>query len=112
APPWATGATSLARQRAVADLSGIARDDLDRLTRYDATADRLTARQEAAARARRELVELRSAVDDERAQIAAQAERRPGLPSRTREARATLERHGGGHKAARERPEGLVRGVD
>ena len=51
------GAAALARQRAVADLAGIAREDLDRLTRYDATADRLAARQEAsgagAARARR-----------------------------------------------------------
>jgi len=111
APPWATGATMLARQRAVADLAGIARDDLDRLTRYDATADRLSARQEAAARARRELVELRSAVDDERAQIAAQAERRRALLAQTREDRATHERLAGELGDAARRLEALVRGL-
>jgi septal ring factor EnvC (AmiA/AmiB activator) len=111
APPWATGATTLARQRAVADLAGIARDDLDRLTRYDATADRLTARQEAAARARRELVELRSAVDDERAQVAAQAERRRALLAETREDRATHERLTGELTDAARRLEALVRGL-
>jgi septal ring factor EnvC (AmiA/AmiB activator) len=111
APPWASGATALARQRAVADLAGIARDDLDRLTRYDATADRLTVRQEAAARARRELVELRGAVDDERAQIAAQAERRRALLSETREDRATHERLAGELTDAARRLEALVRGL-
>jgi murein hydrolase activator len=111
APPWATGAPALARQRAVADLAGIARDDLDRLTRYDATADRLTARQEAAARARRELVELRSAVDDERAQVTAQAERRRALLSETREDRATHERLAGELTEAARRLEALVRGL-
>ena len=99
------------RQRAVADLAGIARDDLDRLTRYDATADRLTARQEAAARARRELVELRSAVDTERAQIAAQAERRRTLLSEVREDRATHERLAGELADAARRLEALVRNL-
>ena len=111
APPWATGAPALARQRAVADLAGIARDDLDRLTRYDATADRLTARQEAAARARRELVELRSAVDEERAQVAAQAERRRALLAETRDDRATHERLAGELSDAARRLEALVRGL-
>jgi septal ring factor EnvC (AmiA/AmiB activator) len=62
-PAWASGPTSPARERAVADLAAIARDDLARLARYDETADRLTTRQEATARARHELVELRRAVD-------------------------------------------------
>ena len=110
-PPWAVGAATLARQRAVADLAGIARDDLDRLTRYDATADRLTARQEAAARARRELVELRSAVDTERAQVAAQAERRRALLSEAREDRATHERLAGELTDAARRLEALVRNL-
>jgi murein hydrolase activator len=110
-PPWAAASTALARQQAVADLAGIARDDLDRLTRYDATADRLTARQEAAARARRELVELRGAVDDERAQVAAQAERRRALLSETREDRATHERLAGELTDAARRLEALVRGL-
>jgi septal ring factor EnvC (AmiA/AmiB activator) len=111
APSWATGAAALARQRAIADLAGIARDDLDRLTRYDATADRLTARQEAAARARRELVELRGAVDAERAQIAAQAERRRALLAEAREDRATHERLAGELTEAARRLEALVRSL-
>jgi murein hydrolase activator len=111
APSWATGAATLVRQRAVADLAGIARDDLDRLTRYDATADRLTARQEAAARARRELVDLRSAVDAERAQVAAQAERRRALLSEAREDRATHERLAGELSDAARRLEALVRSL-
>jgi septal ring factor EnvC (AmiA/AmiB activator) len=110
-PPGAAGAGTLARQRAVADLAGIARDDLDRLTRYDATADRLAARQEAAGRARRELVELRSAVDAERAQVAAQAERRRTLLSETREDRATHERLAGELTEAARRLETLVRSL-
>jgi septal ring factor EnvC (AmiA/AmiB activator) len=110
-PPWAAGAATLARQRAIADLAGIARDDLDRLTRYDATADRLTARQEAAGRARRELVELRGAVDAERAQVAAQAERRRTLLSETREDRATHERLAGELTEAARRLETLVRSL-
>src|SRR5262249_57459744 len=61
APLWAIGPEALARQRAVADLAGIARDDLDRLTRYDATADQPTARQETAARGRRAPVGPRGA---------------------------------------------------
>jgi septal ring factor EnvC (AmiA/AmiB activator) len=111
APPWAAGATTLARQRAVADLAGIARDDLDRLTRYDVTADRLAARQEAAARARRELVDLRSAVDAERAQVAAQAERRRALLAQAREDRATHERLAGELTEAARRLEALVRSL-
>jgi septal ring factor EnvC (AmiA/AmiB activator) len=110
-PPWAAGAATLARRRAVADLAGIARADLDRLTRYDASADRLTARQEAAARARRELVELRSAVDAERAQVAAQAARRRTLLSETREDRATHERLAGELTEAARRLETLVRSL-
>ena len=111
APVWAVGPAALTRQRAVADLAGIARDDLDRLTRYDATADRLTARQEAAARARRELVDLRSAVDTERAQIAAQAERRRTLLAEVREDRATHERVAGELTEAARRLEALVRNL-
>jgi murein hydrolase activator len=111
APLWAVGPTTLARQRAVADLAGIARDDLDRLMRYDATADRLTARQDAAGRARRELVELRSAVDEERAQVAAQAERRRALLAETRDDRATHERLAGELTEAARRLETLVRAL-
>jgi septal ring factor EnvC (AmiA/AmiB activator) len=110
-PPWAAGAGTLARQVAVADLAGIARGDLDRLTRYDATADRLAARQEAAGRARRELVELRGAVDKERAQVAAQAERRRTLLSETREDRSTHERLAGELTEAARRLETLVRSL-
>src|SRR5262245_16524013 len=58
-PAWGWDPAALARQRASADLAAIAREDLDRLAQYDATNDRLTTRQEAVVRARRELVELR-----------------------------------------------------
>ena len=86
---------ALARERAIADLAGIARDDLTRLMRFDATADHLTARQEARERARRELVELRRAVDAQRAQVAAQAERRRALLEETgRIARRTSDSRG------------------
>jgi septal ring factor EnvC (AmiA/AmiB activator) len=111
APAWTVGAAALTRQRAVADLAGIARDDLDRLMRYDATADRLTARQEAAARARRELVELRSAVETERAQVAAQAERRRTLLAEVRGDRATQERVAAELAEAARRLEALVRNL-
>jgi septal ring factor EnvC (AmiA/AmiB activator) len=110
-PPWAVGPASLARERAIADLAGIARDDLDRLMRFDATADRLTARQEKAARARRELVALRRAVDAERAQVTAQAERRRALLEETREDRATHERLAGELTEATRRLEALVRSL-
>ena len=110
-PPWMVGAPSLVRQRAIADLGGIARDDLERLTRYDATAEQLLARQEAAARARRELVELRKAVDTQRAQIAAQAERRRALLEETRGDRATHERLAGELSEATRRLEALVRSL-
>ena len=101
APVWAVGPAALTRQRAVADLAGIARDDLDRLTRYEGTA----------ARARRELVELRSAVDTERGQIAAQAERRRTLLAEVREDRATHERVAGELAEAARRLEALVRNL-
>jgi septal ring factor EnvC (AmiA/AmiB activator) len=110
-PPWAISATTLLRQRAIADLAGIARDDLDRLARYDATAEHLTARQEARARARRELVELRRAVDAQRGQVAAQAERRRALLEETREDRAAHERLAGELTEATRRLEVLVRGL-
>jgi septal ring factor EnvC (AmiA/AmiB activator) len=110
APAWTTGATALTR-RGAHSHQGRQRDDLDRLTRYDATADRLTARQEAAARARRELVELRGAVDAERAQVAAQAERRRTLLAETREDRATHERLTGELTEAARRLEALVRSL-
>ncbi len=110
-PAWATGPTSPARQRAVADLAGIARDDLDRLSRYDVTADRLTARQEAVARARGELVELRRAVDAERNQVTVQAERRRALLADVREDRATHERLAGELTEATRRLETLVRSL-
>jgi septal ring factor EnvC (AmiA/AmiB activator) len=110
-PAWATGPTSPARQRAVPDLAAIALDDLDRLARYDATADRLTARQAATARAQRELVELRRAVDAERAQVTDQAERRRVLLAEVREDRATHERLAAELTEATRRLEALVRSL-
>jgi septal ring factor EnvC (AmiA/AmiB activator) len=110
-PSWAVGPATLAQRGAIADLTRIARDDLDRLTRYDATADRLTARQAAGARARRELVALRRAVDTERAQVATQAERRRALLDEAREDRATHERLAGELAEAARRLETLVRGL-
>jgi septal ring factor EnvC (AmiA/AmiB activator) len=110
-PAWATGPTSPARQRAVPDLAAIALDDLDRLARYDATADRLTARQAATARARRELVELRRAVDAERVEVTAQAERRRVLLVEVREDRATHERLAAELTEATRRLEALVRSL-
>ena len=110
-PAWAAGAATLARQRAVADLAGIAREDLARLARYDETADRLAARQEARERARRELVELRSAVDGERAQVATQAERRRTLLQDVREDRAAHERLAEELTEAARRLETLVRSL-
>jgi septal ring factor EnvC (AmiA/AmiB activator) len=111
APAWATGATPPARLRAVPDLVAIARDDLARLVRYDATADRLAARQEAVARARRELVELRRTVEVERAQVAVQAERRRVLLAEVREDRATHERLAAELADATRRLEALVRSL-
>jgi septal ring factor EnvC (AmiA/AmiB activator) len=110
-PPWAVGPATLARQRAVVDLAGIARDDLARLARYDETADRLAARQEATARARRELVELRDAVAGERAQVAAQAARRRVLLQTVRGDRATQERLADELTEAARRLETLVRSL-
>ena len=110
-PAWAAGATAFARRRAVADLAGIARDDLIRLTRYDETADRLAVRQEAKERARRELVDLRSAVDGERAQVATQAERRRTLLQEVREDRAGHERLAEELTEAARRLEALVRSL-
>ena len=110
-PPWAVGPARLTRERAVADLAGIVRDDLARLVRFDATADHLMARQEARERARRELVELRRAVDAQRAQVAAQAERRRALLEETREDRATHERLAGELTEATRRLEALVRSL-
>jgi septal ring factor EnvC (AmiA/AmiB activator) len=110
-PPWAVGPARLTRERAIADLAGIARNDLDRLIRFDATADHLTVRQEARERARRELVELRRAVDAQRAQVAAQAERRRALLEETREDRAAHERLAGELTEATRRLEALVRSL-
>jgi septal ring factor EnvC (AmiA/AmiB activator) len=110
-PAWASGPTSPARERAVADLAAIARDDLARLARYDETADRLTTRQEATARARHELVELRRAVDAERAQVTVQAERRRVLLAEARDDRATHERLAGELSEATRRLEALVRSL-
>jgi septal ring factor EnvC (AmiA/AmiB activator) len=110
-PAWADGPATLARRRAMADLAGIARDDLTRLARYDATADQLAARQDAAARARRELVGLRSAVDAEQAQIAAQAERRRALLAEARGDRAAQERLAVELADAARRLEALVRSL-
>ena len=110
-PPWAAGAAALARQRAVADLASITREDLARLARYDETADRLAARQEARERARRELVELRSTVEGERAQIAMQAERRRTLLQGVREDRAAHERLGEELTEAARRLETLIRSL-
>jgi septal ring factor EnvC (AmiA/AmiB activator) len=107
-PPWVSDATTRAQQGVFADLARVVRDDLDRLTRYDAAADRLTTRQEAGARARRELVDLRRVVDAERAQVGAQAARRRALLDEVREDRATHERLAGELAEAARRLEALV----
>ena len=110
-PVWDTSPAALVRRRAIADLAGIAREDLDRLFQYDVTADRLTARQEATARARAELVGLRRAVEAERAQVATQAERRRALLASVREDRATHERLASELSEATRRLEALVRSL-
>jgi len=111
APAWSTGPTAPARLRAIPDLVAIAGDDLDRLVRYDATADRLAARQTAVTRARRELVELRRTVEAERTQVTVQAERRRVLLVEVREDRATHERLAAELADATRRLEALVRSL-
>jgi septal ring factor EnvC (AmiA/AmiB activator) len=108
-PSWFVGPATLARRRAAADLLAVARDDLQRLARFEWTTERLLARQEAVALLGRELGEVRRAVAHERAQIAEQGERRRQLLASTREDRATHERLAAELDEAARRLERLVK---
>ncbi len=110
APPgWLGERAEVARQGALGDLTRVARTDLARLTEFGRTAERLSAREEAVARGRRELVGLRRAVEAERAAMNREAERRRGLLAEVRDDRATHERMAGELEEARGRLEALVR---
>ncbi len=108
-PGWLGEAADLTRARAIDDLGRVARVELRRLADFDETAERLTSRQEAATRGRRELVELRRAVEAERTAINEQVERRRELLTQVRDDRATHERVAGELAEASRRLEALVR---
>jgi murein hydrolase activator len=110
APPgWLGERAEAARQGALGDLARVTRTDLARLTEFGRTAERLSAREEAVARGRRELVGLRRAVEAERAAMNREAERRRGLLAEVRDDRATHERMAVELEEARGRLEALVR---
>jgi murein hydrolase activator len=85
-------ATDVRRARAAEDLGRVLKLDLGQLIDFDETAERLVTRREAVTRGRRELVELRRAVDTERAAINEQMARRRALLTEVRDDRATNER--------------------
>jgi septal ring factor EnvC (AmiA/AmiB activator) len=99
-----------ARDRA--DLAAVVRADLARLATFDATAERLGARQAAVDRARRELVQVRGEAEAERAALDAEAARRRGLLATAREDRAAQERLAAELAQAATRLEALVRDLD
>jgi septal ring factor EnvC (AmiA/AmiB activator) len=109
APPgWLGEAVEADRARVVDDLGRITRVDVARLTEFGETAERLTARQQAVVRGRRELVALRRAVEAERAAIDEEAARRRSLLAEVRGDRATHERMAAELEEASRRLEALV----
>jgi septal ring factor EnvC (AmiA/AmiB activator) len=98
-----------ARARAIDGLTRIARVDLSRLVQVGDTAEHLSARREAVARGRRELVALRQAVESERLAMNEEAERRRSLLAEVRDDRATHERTAAELQEASQRLEALVR---
>ncbi len=95
--------------RAVTELVRVARVDLAQLDEFSETAERLSARQAAVARGRRELVALRRAVEAQRSGMNAQAERRRALLAEVRDDRTTHERMAAELEEASRRLESLVR---
>ncbi len=108
-PDWLADTSHVARARAAGDLARVARLDLARLAEFEDTAERLTTRQEAVARARRELVALRRAVETERTAVNEEQERRRRLLAEVRDNRATHERMAAELEEASRRLEALVR---
>jgi len=108
-PGWPPDPGRPARDRAIVDLARVTQQDLARLIRFDETAEQLATRQAGIARARQELLGLRTAAERERAQITAQAERRRSLLQDVREDRAAHERLAGELADASRRLEALVR---
>jgi septal ring factor EnvC (AmiA/AmiB activator) len=107
-PGWLGEPAETARDRALDDLARVARAELDGLTRSGKTAERLTTRQEAVARGRRELVALRKDLEAERAAMNEEAGRRRTLLGRVRDDRATHERMASELDEASRRLESLV----
>jgi septal ring factor EnvC (AmiA/AmiB activator) len=107
-PGWLGEPAETARDRALDDLARVARAELDGLTRSGVTAERLTVRQEAVARGRRELVALRKDLEAERAAMNEEAGRRRTLLGRVRDDRATHERMASELDEASRRLETLV----
>jgi len=110
APPgWVGEGAEAAQARALDDLARVARVDLARLTEFGETAERLSAREQAVARGRRELIALRRAVEAERAAVNHEAARRRALLAEVRDDRATHERMAAELEEASRRLEALVR---
>ncbi|MBI4012317.1 MAG: peptidoglycan DD-metalloendopeptidase family protein [Candidatus Rokubacteria bacterium] len=111
APGWAGERAEAVRARALDDLARVTRVDLARLTDFGETAERLSAREQAVARGRRELVALRRAVEAERSAVNREAERRRVLLADVRDDRATHERMAAELEEASRRLEALVRAL-
>jgi len=107
-PGWVGEAAQVARAAAVADLVRVARVEQDRLERAGETAERLSARQAAVARARAALVATRRAGEAERAAMDEEAARRRSLLASVRDDRATHERAVAELEEASRRLEALV----
>jgi septal ring factor EnvC (AmiA/AmiB activator) len=108
--PAAAGAgVAAARARAVGDLARVARVDLEQLVEFGEAAERLETREERVARARRELLGLRGAVQTERAAMNREVGRRRVLLADVRDDRATHERMAAELTDAGRRLEALVR---
>jgi septal ring factor EnvC (AmiA/AmiB activator) len=108
-PAWLGEAERLGRDRAVADLTRLAGQDVARLEAFGETAERLQARRLRVSQGRRELVRLRGTVLAQRVAMDSEATRRRGLLRQVREDRATHERLAGELADAARRLEGLVR---
>jgi murein hydrolase activator len=108
APGWVGEASQAAQARVLDDLGRVARVDLAQLTEFGETAERLTERQQAVARGRRELLGLRRAVEAERSALNEEAGRRRALLAEVRDDRATHERTAAELEEASRRLEALV----
>jgi septal ring factor EnvC (AmiA/AmiB activator) len=108
APGWVGEAGQAAQARVLDDLGRVAGVDLAQLTEFGETAERLTERQQAVARGRRELLGLRRAVEAERSALNEEAARRRALLAEVRDDRATHERMAAELEDASRRLEALV----